>query len=262
MGFPRGGFSGGGFGGGGFAGGGGFTPALVAGLRIWLDANSGGLFQDSARTIPVVLSGDPVGSWSDVSGNGNNLDQAVAANQPTWVTNLINGLPAIRFDGVNDFLAKTGLAGDASWTVFYVVQKRSAPVAGVQTLLNTGSSTARLVTAAATDPNGYVWNNNQAAAAVALGGIATNVTIVVFRVTSAAVMDTWMSGAGAVNFDPDGAITTITVRRLGGNSLGGEAADIDLAEYVEYDSALTSAQLNAVGSYLATKYGLAWTTVP
>jgi len=60
------------------------------------------LFQDSAGTVPVTASGQPVGLMCDKSGNGNHAAQATAAKRPTYQTR--DGLHWLGFDGVNDFL--------------------------------------------------------------------------------------------------------------------------------------------------------------
>ena len=60
---------------------------------LWLDANNLSL-----------NDGDPVSTWADTSGNGNNATQISASNQPTFNTNVLNGFPAITFDGSNDYL--------------------------------------------------------------------------------------------------------------------------------------------------------------
>lgn len=63
-----------------------FSPADIPDLKLWLDAST------------LVLSdGDPVSSWTDLSGNGNHAVQANALKQPTFKTG--GGLdPTVRFD--------------------------------------------------------------------------------------------------------------------------------------------------------------------
>ena len=68
-----------------------WTPAqLEMGLALWLDA-------DDASTI--TLNGTDVAAWADKSGNGYDVSQGTAANQPAYVTNALNGKPVIRTDG-------------------------------------------------------------------------------------------------------------------------------------------------------------------
>ncbi|MFT6167649.1 MAG: hypothetical protein ACJASF_002349 [Vicingaceae bacterium] len=59
-------------------------------------------WMDAAR-VTGLTNNDPMSSWSDFSGNSNTAIQAITANQPIFLTNQINGLPAINFDGVDDF---------------------------------------------------------------------------------------------------------------------------------------------------------------
>jgi hypothetical protein len=60
------------------------------------------LFTDAAGTIPVVADGDPVGLMLDLSGNGSNATQSVAARRPIYRTDGV--LHWLEFDGVDDFL--------------------------------------------------------------------------------------------------------------------------------------------------------------
>ena len=60
------------------------------------------LFQDAAGTTPVTAVGQPVGLVLDKSGNGNHATQPITASRPTLVQ--INGLYALSFDGIDDYL--------------------------------------------------------------------------------------------------------------------------------------------------------------
>lgn len=71
-------------------GGGGFiTPTDIADLEVWLDADA----------IAGLADTDPVSSWTDETGNGHDAAQATASKQPTFRTDVANGLPMVRFDG-------------------------------------------------------------------------------------------------------------------------------------------------------------------
>lgn len=75
------------------------TPANVSqGLKLWLEA----------RLISAT-NGQSVSVWTDASGNGNNTSQGTTTNRPTFTTlQAPNGLPVVRFNGTNHFLAITG----------------------------------------------------------------------------------------------------------------------------------------------------------
>ncbi len=67
---------------------------------FWIKANQG---------TSTTADGTGVSGWSDGSGNGLDLTQATALQQPIYRSNVMNGYPAIQFDNVstggqNDFL--------------------------------------------------------------------------------------------------------------------------------------------------------------
>ena len=72
---------------------GGFTPRQLTNLRGWWKSDTG---------ITIVTG---VSQWNDQSGQNNHLVQATGASQPVVTAAAINGLPAITFDGVDDFMA-------------------------------------------------------------------------------------------------------------------------------------------------------------
>lgn len=59
---------------------------------LWLKANAG----TSSTTNNTRIS-----SWNDQSGNAINVTQTVAVQQPSFATNVINGMPAIQFDNTS-----------------------------------------------------------------------------------------------------------------------------------------------------------------
>ena len=86
------------------------VPAPIeAGLAYWLDAT------DASR---ITLAGSNVTTWADSSPAGVDFTQAVASQRPVYVTNAINGLPAVRFNGTTNKLAATKTA--TCQTVFIV----------------------------------------------------------------------------------------------------------------------------------------------
>lgn len=91
-----------------------FGPDQVSGLKLWLEADK----------IVGLSDGDPVASWNDASASNLDATQASSVSRPLWIDGAVNGLPSVRFDGVNDFLA-TGTFGSplATATVFLVASK-------------------------------------------------------------------------------------------------------------------------------------------
>ena len=58
-----------------------FNPQLINGLEVWLDATS-----IDGQNNATLTDEDSVGTWTDLSGNGNDATQTTAAYQPTFTT--------------------------------------------------------------------------------------------------------------------------------------------------------------------------------
>src|SRR5690606_4653171 len=59
---------------------------------LWLKA-------DAATSSTV--NNTPISFWNDQSGNGIDVTQTVSAQQPSFATNVMNGMPGVQFDNVN-----------------------------------------------------------------------------------------------------------------------------------------------------------------
>ena len=93
----------------------------------------------TADNTPVGAAGT---EWIDQTGNGFTCTQAVAANRPLYRINQFNRLPAIQFDGVNDFLqmGATQTIGLGQAFTFCIVYQ-SASAANDYFLLGNGGNT-------------------------------------------------------------------------------------------------------------------------
>lgn len=84
-------------------------------------------------------NGDPVRIWTDQSGNSNN---ATGVNGPTYVLNGSGGLPAINFNGTNQYYTFSSLAALTQGDIFLVSKINNYPPAAAQSgLWRLGNST-------------------------------------------------------------------------------------------------------------------------
>ena len=101
------------------AGNSGFTPMDFSGLRLWLDASD---LNGTGQTL-ALNSGEAVTLVKDKSGQNRDATQATSISQPSFVYSALNGLPNLRFDGVNDYLEFEKL--ETIRTVFLVVNRKT-----------------------------------------------------------------------------------------------------------------------------------------
>ena len=87
-----------------------FNPDDITGLTFWIRADSA-----------VTVVGENVVLWEDVSDSGHDAVQNIAVIQPDFLAEAINGLPAVTFDGTDDFMQFPEV--NDIRTVFWVVRE-------------------------------------------------------------------------------------------------------------------------------------------
>lgn len=208
-----------------------FTPANLTGLKLWVRADAG--------TGATGLRSSP---WTDQSGIANDLTQAWIGRQPLLVPGVVNGLPAFRFDGSDDWMSfATRLTGIRS--VFWVVRESTAATPGYRLLLGDG---------ALYDFEGgsakQIWDASYASPSIRSGQTRVNGLVVNGTTTD---RPTTMSIVSLVTTG------SVTANNFSNDRNGGRYWWGDLAELIIYDSALSDADRQAVEQYLAARYGIA-----
>lgn len=73
-----------------------------------------------------LSDGFPVTTFSDISGNGNDFNQYTSTRKPTFTASATNGMPALSFDGINDYMETGADASlDASNISYFVVYQKA-----------------------------------------------------------------------------------------------------------------------------------------
>jgi len=94
------------------------NPQIINGLQLWLRSDSG-----------ITLNGSNVFAWEDISGNGNDVYQNTISNQPGFITEAINGLPAVTFNGSLQYLKIPDIAmPEFDHTIFIVFKAANTAV--------------------------------------------------------------------------------------------------------------------------------------
>ena len=75
-----------------------------------------------ADAIIGLSSGGKLSVWNDSSGNGLNASQSNPIQQPTFVTNAMNGLPVVRINGANSTMLAFNRPAQDDFTITCVFQ--------------------------------------------------------------------------------------------------------------------------------------------
>lgn len=220
-----------------------FDPSTVAGLKVWLKADS-----------ESYANNDPVGTATDRSGNGNNFTEAT--NKPTFKTNILNGKPAYYFDG-GDQLVSTFALDDSKKTNVFFVAKCDAD-SGINTILCSEGDDVFFM-ALQGGSNIRTWTNTSGNFDDQASGAYTTARYYTFTFNET-------TGAnGVTNYRQNGTSLGDSASRDRGNSgaltlgdRGGQAITGHIFEILIYETAggVSSGDRDSIESYLASKYGL------
>jgi hypothetical protein len=225
-------------------------PRSIPDLAVWLDADR----------LNGLSDGDPVATWPDSSGNGNDFAQATSGFRPVYKTGIVCGKPVVRFDGVDDYLhaADSATYKGASLTVFAVYRRAGANADNIVVCYPHDVTH--------TSPF-FRWAIDAKAASHDLA-IGADVGVSSYG----APTDIWRvwtyDNDGAV-FSRDGVAVALTGTSggtisypnavglyLGADVAGGENFDGDIAEIIIYKRQLSTRERQTIEEYLSEKYGL------
>lgn len=233
----------------------GAPPSLnvTTNLQLWLKADAG----------VTTGAGDTVVQWADQSGKNNTaaaLDEFVA---PTVVANAIGNLPAIRFDGVDDYLEvadsdSISITGDI--TSFFVV--RMDDFATFRSVWAKTSNNLPAPTDFYTLPGSgipRVFRGDGAASLANVDGSrplrAGQFDLVGFSAAGTAFTHYLNGGTNGTGASTIGTADLDLPLHIGTRADFVTRLQGDLAELLIYDTALSSADLQSVQLYLAGRYG-------
>lgn len=238
-----------------------FAPTDIANCAVWIDPSDG---------TTITSSGGTCSQINDKSGNSAHLTQSTSGSRPATGSRTLNSLNVLDYDGSADYMVgawPTGLVNDSDGATFIVVFDPDT-VSVSQQYLWSGFQGGGLISGSGigfTGPSTYQFqaaSGNGIAAAPSSSSLGAHSGI--YRRgfgsagTTQAIYDgNVTAGTTSTNF----AVTTNgwNVGRQGFN--GTLYYDGGIAEIIVYSRAITNTEINQVGNYLASKWGISWTTV-
>lgn len=212
---------------------------------------------------------DIVSSWNDLNpqtATKNNATQSTNASRPSYVSNGINNLPSLKFDGVDDNLILSNIFSQ-SFTVFAVIKTSVAgtngPAYAGQPVL-WGDRQLSGYDGIPMAVSGGVIKTFNGTTESTLGGTTTvsdnnaHVAVATRNMTSGArtlYVDGVSNGSdssGAAGIVLNDAPTIL----IGGDSIDGRYYQDYIAEIIAFDRVLKNEERKAVESYLGKKWGI------
>lgn len=244
-----------------------WSPLDLASLTAWWDFSDAATLFTDAGTTRVSADAQAIYQANDKSASGFHVVQATEGARPTYKTGIQNSRSVARFDG-GDSLAKasvdalTVVTADAG-TIVIVIKQSSADSQNTSIAIG-GSNTNRLLIHATYSSKFYFDFGNVAAGGRyyvdAPVGWADAWHVLVCRRAGGPVriyVDGGTAvGSGTMTDSLDAVTDTLSIGTGGGATFTG-----DKAEVLVFNEGLSTANLNALGAYLAAKWGLSWTDI-
>jgi len=238
----------------------------IPNMVFWIEAT----LEDSlinANNKTQIEDNDQIATWKDLNPNSTkyNLSQATASYRALYSLDAMKGLPALKFDGANDFYTTTNLLG-RDFTIFSVLKTS-----------NNGAGTSG---SHAYESSGVIWADVsgfglQDLIPLAIGGgkikIATpsdttlnsSATvsdgkphiITISRIMNNGARTIYFDGASSGNdTGGTGELLANQLMTIGGNTLDVRYFDGHIGEIIIYDRVLKLDERKAVEDYLSKKW--------
>jgi len=218
-----------------------FDPLTLGNIIGWWDGAQG-----------ITLNGPDVSQWDDQSVNANNLAQTTATKQPLFV-NPGGVPPLLRFDkATSERMITSGFAGGDQIqpnTMMIVAQKKSGSDGSY---LFDGTVTARHAVA---DFTGFGMFGGQTLVHAPIDQVKRIFVLIYDDLAGVFYFNGGVGTTGSIGTFNWGALSLCS--RFNDAAFG----DYDVWEITAYNKRLSVGELNQLGTFLANKHSLTWTTI-
>lgn len=222
-----------------------------------LPVTSGLVMHLEADSITGVSDGEPIATWSDESGAGNDATQTNAAEQPVYVAANpgFKGHATVRFDGTDDYMELPSTTCNVgSFTMFAVAKydhmDNNQYIVAAQDGGGDDRMRFQLDTLIGGEPPQFLWR----AGSSAWKDIITDADLDVHVFGETSDVEGFLDGV-SINTSPNTSTESPTAFNIGSYNRGEkDFFSGELAESIVFNRVLTSTEITDMSDYLALKY--------
>jgi prepilin-type N-terminal cleavage/methylation domain-containing protein len=250
--------------------------ASIKGISIWIDAISDASFQSND-----LDDGTAITTWNDINPQTITKANLTPSGGPVYKTNIINGLPAVLFDGTDDFASTANFSNISSSSTVFAVVKLPSTALAAKTIFSKrpATGTSMNIEFGTTATTGWTYSDggasyNPTASSSPTAASGAYVVSVVYNASSTVIAS---STAAGVSFFQNGSVAPFTASSINTTSSPNASVPENLfvgksgltatpaffsghiGELIVFDRALKKEERQAIESYLGKKWGIAMT---
>lgn len=217
-----------------------WNPSLISGMQLWLSAKS-----------LALNNNDPIATWPDISGSGNDATQSTSGQRPLFKTGIINSLyPVVRFDGSDDSLLLASNITSAPVTIFMIANR----TAGTNYRAGVTIQKVGLYLSNITNQNWSIYSGGDIHTGVATSSTHKLMTAIV---TSASSLRYSTNNAAFASSAGGGAYGSTVASYIGAANPGNvQNLTGDIAEVLIYNTNISEVNAARINLWLMAQYGL------
>lgn len=236
----------------------------IKGLALWLESS-----QDKSFNSNEASDNTEITMWYDNNIQSTykiNAFSVSTATNPKFVEDSINNLPAVRFDGSNDYLKIDNAGMSGPQLTYFVVTKRITMLNAASTFSGLGQGYSYDADNSASLIGFYEFSGTQLAPYRAYASLSINnvhpgngVAYVASSVFNGTTNITYLNGVAnaPVNSSGNFAIATIYIgTRVYNSAPSAGYYNGDIAELIIFTRALSGEERISIEQYLGKKYGI------
>ncbi|NBV05888.1 MAG: hypothetical protein EBS06_01450 [Proteobacteria bacterium] len=248
--------------------------STIKDLVAWFETTVSENISTGSTLKTYIDDGDSISSWNNYTSQSNSqyrLTQSTSTKRPLYKTNIINGLPVLKFDGVDDYFTMTNLVG-RHFSLFVVIKTSAVGTTGfayngfpIVTSDQSGITNDIIPLAIGGGyPETFVGNatggSESTNTLVGSKKINDNLAHIVFvsRNYSTGTKTIYVDGGSSVSdsITSSGIMEANSSTTIGGDIVNSKYTSIYIAEIIIFDRVLLDEERKEVESYLSKKWGI------